>query len=262
VILIIRKRLLIVKSALNLSLVFDKIEGIREYANFSKIYESIRILKMICILAITLMVINWYGEGCFKIQTGGITLLTDPFDSSVGLTPPRFKSDIVIKTTSDYPIPYNHQGVQTEVLGPGEYEIKGVEIFGWPIFEKQSADAKGKILKTIYLVKVEDLNLGLLGAISEMPTTEILEELGHIDLLLMPAGGAPYISQELAAKLIKQINPKIVVASYFKIPDLKSKVSDIKDFLEETGYKAEPQEKLTVKKKELPAATQLFVPKI
>lgn len=212
------------------------------------------------------MVINWYGEGCFKIQSGNITLATDPFSAKngegEGLTSPRFKSDVVIKTTSEYPIPYIHQAAPAEVVGPGEYEVRGVEISGWPIFEKRSAGGKEKRIKTIYLVKIEDLNLGLLGAISEMPPADILEELGHIDLLFIPAGGAPYINQESVAKLIKQINPKIIIASYFKIPGLKSKVGDIKDFLEETGYQAEPQEKLTIKKKELPAVAQLFIPKI
>jgi len=208
------------------------------------------------------MVINWYGEGCFKIQSGQVTILTDPFDSSTGLTPPRFKTDITIKTAVEYPLPHNRSETPT-VLGPGEYEIKGVEISGWPINgESKIKDQKSRILKTVYLVKVEDLNLGFLGHISSPPEATIVEELGDVDLLFVPAGGAPYITEEAAAKLIKQIGPKIVVASFFRVPGLKSKVGDVKEFLKELGQKAEPQEKLTIKKKDLPSSTQVAVLKI
>jgi len=208
------------------------------------------------------MVINWYGEGCFKIQSGQVTILTDPFESATGLTPPRFHADITLKTLADYPLPYNHAEAPM-ILGPGEYEVKGVEISGWPINEEQATRDKGQeFLKTVYLVKVEDMNLGFLGHLREMPEAAIIEELGEVDLLFVPAGGAPFISQEAAAKLIKQISPKMVMASFFKIPGLNRKSDDSKEFLKELGQKSEPQEKLTIKKKELPATTQVAVLKV
>ena len=177
------------------------------------------------------MVINWYGEGCFKIQTGGLTILTDPFDSSTGLTPPRFKSDITIKTQTDYPLPYNRSQDPT-ILGPGEYEIKGIEIFGWPINEEsRSKNLESGNLKTVYLVKAEEMTLGFLGPIAKMPEPAILENFGQVDILFIPAGGSPHISAEAAHKLIKQINPKFIVAAFFKIPDLKEKRTTSKNFL-------------------------------
>jgi len=36
------------------------------------------------------MVITFYGEGCFKIQSGEFSVLIDPFDAQTGLMPPRF----------------------------------------------------------------------------------------------------------------------------------------------------------------------------
>lgn len=205
------------------------------------------------------MVINWYGEGCFKIQVGGVTLLTDPFSNETGLTPPRFKADITLRTLTPYPFPYEETN-SSLISGPGEYDIKGIDISGYPMrVAKAKKDEGGKAIKTVYAVATEDLRLGFLGHLGETPDPSLIEELGDIDLLFIPAGGAPFISQEEAAKLIKQISPKIVVASFFKIPGLKSKVEDARAFLKELGQKTEPQEKLTVKKKDLPAAMQVVV---
>lgn len=205
------------------------------------------------------MVITWYGQGCFKIQSGETSFLIDQLDNQTGLTPPRFKTDFTISTLTPYPAPYEHQNMQAKIIGPGEYEIKGVEITGWPI----NGHAKNTgALRSVYRLKMEDCNLGFLGHLTHLPDAEILEELGQTDLLFIPAGGAPYIDVEDAGKLIKQISPKIVIGSFFKVPGLKVKVGGYEEFLKELGQKAEPLEKLVIKKKELPATMQAVILKI
>ena len=42
------------------------------------------------------MVITWLGQACFKIQSGDQVVVIDPFSKEIGLTPPRFKSDVVL----------------------------------------------------------------------------------------------------------------------------------------------------------------------
>ena len=79
------------------------------------------------------MIINWYGEGCFKVQTGGLVLLTDPFLSQTGLTPPRGKFDIVLKTLIPLPLSQQENKEEKVILGAGEYEIKGIEIKGFSL---------------------------------------------------------------------------------------------------------------------------------
>ncbi len=204
------------------------------------------------------MVINWYGEGCFKIQTGGLTILTDPFDASTGLTPPRFKADVTIKTLTSLPIESTFGAALTEevtVHGPGEYEIKGVEIKGWPLEEKRSSEAT---LKTYYIVGVENMRLAFLGHMSEGEAS-LLENLGTVDILFLPAGGAPYLDPEVASSLIKQLNPKMVITSFFKVSGLKRKAHEVKEFLKEIGEEAETQEKLTIKKSDLPERMRAVV---
>lgn len=197
------------------------------------------------------MIINWYGEGCFKIQTPEITILTDPFDSSIGLTPPRFKADLIIKTLAGLPLETsesrNADAKALTIAGAGEYEIKGVEILGFLL----SKESNEKFLKSAYVIKIDDLKLGLLGRLSENLEPNVLEKLESADILFIPAGGNPFINPESAAKLIKQLQPKIVIPSFYKTPGLKRAAGDIKAFAKELDQKFEIQEKLAVKKKDL-----------
>lgn len=195
------------------------------------------------------MVINWYGEGCFKIQTGGLTLLIDPFSSEIGLTPPRGKVDAVLNTLTKWPPEQeNNKEEQGQIIiGPGEYDVQDMVIRGFGL----TKESVGGVLKSIYLVNVEDMNLCFLGHITDYPDENILDKIKNIDILFVPSAGAPYISQELAAKFVKQFNPKIIVNSLFKIPGLKRKTDDEKDFAKELGLKEEVEEKLVVKKKDL-----------
>lgn len=208
------------------------------------------------------MTITFYGEGCFKIHSGDFVVLTDPFDGETGLTSPRLKPDIILKTLVPLPIVNGQQSMVNGqfISGPGEYNIsaeggfasggKDINITGFAL-PKESSE---KFLKTVYLIKTEGVNLCFLGHLSEMPEPAILEYLEEIDILFIPAGGEPFINQKSAAKIIKQIEPKIVVPSFYKIPSLKRLADNLSVFLEEfNGEKTkqkETQEKLVIKKKD------------
>lgn len=199
------------------------------------------------------MTINWYGEGCFKIVENGVTITTDPVESYTGLSAPRFKTDVVLRTMmsplspeDDKPIAKASEG-EVVIAGPGEYEVKGIHISGWPLTKSSGKDT----LRSVFRIKTDDLTVGLLGHLAEFNEPEILEELGDIDILIIPGGGQPFIGQEAAAKLVRQIEPRMVIPSFFKVPGLKRKSDDVAEFLKELGHKAQPVEKVSVKKKEL-----------
>lgn len=205
------------------------------------------------------MIINFYGEGCFKIQDGDLVILTDPFDNKTGLSAPRFKADIILKTLTQFPIVNSQQITFNSQLisGPGEYNIKNIDIVGFAL-SKEFAE---NFLKTVYLIKAENVNLCFLGHISEMPEPAILERIEEVDILFIPAGGKPFIDQKSAVKLIKQIEPKIIIPTFYKIPDLKRKADNLQIFIDEFNHKdkIEPQEKLTIKKKDLNGITKTRV---
>ncbi len=200
------------------------------------------------------MVITWLGQACFKIQSGDLTVVIDPYSKDIGLTPPRFKADVVL-VTHDHHDHSNAESLTGEpmvIKGPGEYEAKDVYVLGLETYHDE-VQGKERGLNTIYKIEIEGMRIAHLGDFGEKEIRdETLEDLGDVDILLIPVGGKYTIDGEGAAKLVKKIEPKIVIPMHYKIPGLKLNLDGVEDFLKEIGAgKAESEDRLTVKKKDL-----------
>jgi len=91
-------------------------------------------------------------------------------------------------------------------------------------------------------------------------TEDQLEEIGDIDVLMIPVGGEFTIDAKGATHVISQIEPKIIIPMHYAIPKLKTKLDEVDKFLKEIGKKSVvPQPKLLIKKKDLPLETQVVV---
>src|SRR3989344_5515819 len=116
------------------------------------------------------MVINYCGNSCFKIQSGKLSIVTDPL--------PRFKGDIVLLIRA----PEESEKTQwppeaNQILGPGEYEIQGVEVDGW----------SAKNGPTNYWGAVGERALGFFGETGGAPEPGVAEKSGNWDILFVPA---------------------------------------------------------------------------
>ena len=138
------------------------------------------------------MEITWYGLSCFRIREGGITVLCDPYDKTIGLNLPKVRADIV---TVSHERPGHSavdrvQGEPKIIAGPGEYEVKNVFVTGLATYHRKQT---GKPLErnVAYFFEFGDLTIGHLGDIGEVPSQSEIEELnvGDIDVLLVPVGG-------------------------------------------------------------------------
>lgn len=208
------------------------------------------------------MVIQWYGQSCFKITSGDLVIAIDPFSKEIGLTPPRFKTDILLKTHDHR----DHSNIESIPDGAfiiesaGEYEIKGVPIVGIESFHDEN-NGKDRGKNTIYKFEVEEMKLAHLGDFGEKEIrSDTLDELGDIDILFIPVGGNYTIDAEGAEKIIRQIEPRIVIPMHYKIPSLSVKLAPVEEFMKEMGIKKyETEEKLVIKKKDLPEAEKTKV---
>lgn len=177
------------------------------------------------------MVINYFGNGSFKLQSGEMSLLLDPENN-------RFKADVVLRTLSPADAKTDNSSPQKEISFPGEYEIKEVEILGVPVAEESSE----KFLKTIYFVKWEGIKIAFFGHISKMPAPHLIDRIDEPDIVFLPVGGGHFLEAEFAAKLVKTLEPSFAIPTFYKNPS---------DFLKAMGQKTEAEEKLVFKKKDL-----------
>lgn len=198
------------------------------------------------------MIISWYGEGCFKIQNGEKTILIDPPEANLGFSVPRFRSNILIKSLTPWPFPFSQEAEKNNadfvIWGAGEYDIGEIKIRGFSL-KSESSD---KFFKSAFVVKWEEIVIGILGHLSLLPSPEILENFEEVDVLIAPAGGEPFLSQELLVKLVKQLNPKIYLPSFYKVAGLKRKAQGLEAILIHFNGEVEKMlEKFVFKKKDL-----------
>ncbi|MBI2642606.1 MAG: MBL fold metallo-hydrolase, partial [Candidatus Wildermuthbacteria bacterium] len=114
-------------------------------------------------------------------------------------------------------------------------------------------EGKERGTNTIYTIEVEDMRLCHLGDFGQKElSAEQLEAIGDIDVLMVPVGGVYTIDAKTASHIVNQIEPKIVLPMHYALPKLKVKLAPVEEFLKVMGAKAaQPEEKLTVKAKDL-----------
>ncbi len=206
------------------------------------------------------MTITWHGQSFFEIQTkdregNEIKLAIDPFDEDLGLRVPKIRADILLISHlhHDHSNKKAITGTPFVVEEPGEYELKGISIKGIPAFHDNS-EGKERGMVTIYKMEVEDVKICHLSDLGQKELNENqLEELGEVDILMLPVGGTYTIGPKEAATLISQIEPKIVIPMHYKLPKLKLNLEGIEKFLKVMGAEdRQPQKKLKVSLKDLP----------
>lgn len=220
------------------------------------------------------MNIQWYGQSCFKIQSGDIVVVIDPFDKKIGLTPPRGKTDIVLSSHQHE----DHNNADSFdqafwVKDPGEYEIKNVAIRGIPAFHDDEGGKKYGP-NTIYIIDIEGISICHLGDLGQKELTpEQVDAIGNIDILMIPIGGEYTIDKNNLAtidadgmkKIINQIEPRITIPMHYHIKGMNIKMDGIDKFLKITGAsEKDAVAKYSIKKKDLPTQeeTQFIVMKL
>ncbi len=157
------------------------------------------------------MIITASGEGCFKIQTGGITMAIEGAEGEKS----RMKPDIFLRTSAkEVTLP----DAGFIIKGPGEYELKEIEIVGIPPFT--------------YTIKAEDITACFLSSGDQ----KALDTLHAIDIIVIAENSG-------MGSLIRQLSPRIVIAT----------PSIVKELAKELGAHAETTDKLTIKKRDIPS---------
>jgi hypothetical protein len=180
------------------------------------------------------MVITYQGDNYFKIQSGDLVVLIDPTNTrsfkGAGMILNTKKPSLITRPSSD----------NSELFwidNEGKYEKDGIRVSGW------TTEYNDGTLHTAYHFFMEGIRVAVLGHISCLPSPQIVENFQEEDILIIPGCGDPFIKQEDASKIVRQIEPGFV------IPSLVS--SEPKKFFDELNAKPIGENKITVKKKDI-----------
>jgi len=154
------------------------------------------------------------------------------------------------------------QGVGGEprlVTSPGEYEIGGVLIMGIATFhDREKGKKRGK--NTVFLIEADEISVCHLGDLGHVLTTEQVEELDNVDVLLLPVGGVSTLNASMAVEVVRQLEPRVVIPMHYKTEALTRELEPVERFLKEMGVEqVVSRPKLTLSRTSLPVSTQVFL---
>ena len=186
------------------------------------------------------MELIWHGLSCFRIQQRDMaTVVTDPFDASIGLPQLKLSADVV--TISHEAAGHNYlaavSGYEYALTAPGEYELGNVFITG---ISTAQEGASGK--NVLFMFDFDGITIAHLGDMARVPTQTQIEALEQIHVLLVPVGGGNSLNAAQAAELVSMLEPNIVVPMHYQIPQLTLQLDGVDRFLNEMGVTEAVQE--------------------
>lgn len=203
------------------------------------------------------MEITYLGHSSFKLKGKTATVVTDPFLE---------KCEANIVTVSHPHADHNQiskvSGSPFVIDGGGEYEVKGVSVIGVASWHDDKAGAQ-RGPNTIYIIEIDGMRVCHLGDLGHKLSDAQLEEIGSVDVVLVPVGGEYTLDATQAGEVVQQLDPWIIIPMHYQQPGLDAatfgKLAGVDSFLKVIGKEVAPVPKLVVTRDKLPEETQVVV---
>lgn len=158
------------------------------------------------------MDIQFYGANCVTLSTKQARVVVDDNLEDLGAKNISKPGDILLFTGA-----HGSATKQPKIVidQPGEYEVSGVSIYGIPT--RSHIDEEGQMNATMYKLIVDDMRILIVGHVYPELSDAQLESIGMVDVMIVPVGGNGYTLDSVGAlKLIKKIEPKLVVPTHYE----------------------------------------------
>jgi L-ascorbate metabolism protein UlaG (beta-lactamase superfamily) len=202
--------------------------------------------------------IQYYGANCVRLTTKKATIVIDDNLVKLGLKTVTKPNDVSLRTSKEFPL---QPTARFRAETPGQYEISGVIIHG--IGARAHMDEEGGQNAVIYTLSADDVKVAVIGHIFPQLTEDQLEEIGMIDVVIVPVGGNGYTLDGVGAlKVIKQLEPKLIIPTHYADKQINYEMpqQDLSEALK--GLAMEPAEtlpKIKIKPAELTDSARLVV---
>ena len=209
------------------------------------------------------MEINWHGLSCFRLTERGLaTVVTDPYDhNEVGFEPLKLPGEIV---TVSHDVPGHNfvtsvKGHSRVITGPGEFEIGGAFITGVQTNKKSKSSTK-ELRNTLYVFDYDGVTVAHLGDVQRVPSQEEIENLGGVNVVLVPVGGGGGLNAAKAAEIVSLLEPGFVIPMHYEVPESNLQLDPLNRFIKEMGVgTVEPIPSLKVTRSTVPSEARVVV---
>ena len=210
--------------------------------------------------------IKWFGHAFFQItSSAGTRIITDPF-GNMGYPMPEVWPHVVTvgRETGNHnnvglakgePLVLRGQNLGTNEWNQVNTTFRDVLIYNVPIHTR---GIPGYFKGSAFVFEMDGLCICHTGDVGEPFNEDQLELIGHVDIVLLPVGGAYTMGPENANKVTEQLKPKIAVPMHYY-----SNFSLLERYID-GSYRVRRLEtnRFTVSKDALPPVTEITIPKV
>ena len=191
--------------------------------------------------------IEYKGGNTVVISTKKNTLVIDP-----KMSIHKGEKDFVVKNATELATEdrflTQSDDFALSLSYPGSYEVGDFSINGFA--EKRHIDSDDEQKSVIYSIDVLGAKIGLLGNIGPELSDDQLENLGILDILILPVGGNGYtLDATSAAKIARNSDAKVIIPVHYAEDGINYEVpqNSLDIFIKELGADVEKTSKYKVK---------------
>lgn len=208
------------------------------------------------------MKIKYLAHAAFLITSEkGAKIVTDPYETSPGL-----KHAAIVETADIVTVSHEHGDHNNVAAVKGNPKIvkAGAEVRDIKFKAVATAhDDKGggqRGKNTVFCFEVDGINVCHAGDLGHMLTAAQVNDIGKVDVLMIPVGGFFTIDAATATKVVEQLKPKIVIPMHYKTDKLNFPIAGVEDFLKDKSNVTRPSEsEIELKAGKLPDAAKIIV---
>ncbi len=179
------------------------------------------------------MKIEYLGHSCFKLtESTGTSVVCDPYDPSVGYDMPRLTADAVTVSHKHYDHDYINavDGNPTVIDKECSQDLSGVEINAIKSFhDGQRGKARGE--NVIFKFRMDGIDICHLGDLGEACSSELIDLLLPVNVLLIPVGGTYTIDAEMAKEYVDRIMPDVVIPMHYREKGCTLDIDKVDEFI-------------------------------
>jgi L-ascorbate metabolism protein UlaG (beta-lactamase superfamily) len=206
--------------------------------------------------------IQYFGHNFFQITTHrGTKIVTDPL--APGRYPTPHVTPHVVTVGREHP---NHNYVQLAqghpiiLRGLAEHgsewnpistHVREVLIYSVPIYQNGLA---GALKGAAFVFDLGTLCIVHLGDLSHALTPEQLQQIGRVDLALIPIDGTYTMGPAIAREVLQQLNPKLAIPMHYR-----DNLALVEAFVREVATRHIGSDTLLVSQSSLPSTTEIIV---
>jgi L-ascorbate metabolism protein UlaG (beta-lactamase superfamily) len=196
----------------------------------------------------------------------GVRIITDPYQSGAfggALSYGKIidEADIVLSSHDhdDHNYIKDIKGKFTYITKAGTYNVGGLKIKAISSHH-DSSKGKDRGNNLIFLVDADGLIIMHAGDLGHTLEKEAVEEIGKVDILLIPVGGFYTIDALEATKIMTDLKPAVTIPMHFKTDKCTFPISDVEEFIGgKKNVKRAKTSEIEIKKESLPKEHEIIV---